>query len=246
MSLIFFIIAIVVLILAFLFLAKLLVEYVPKKFFPYISLLLLLISVFLGYKIVYSVVGDIKFNKEKAVRYQKAIDGLKLIRDAEVAYKNVKGDYTSDYAKLIDFIETGSYPILQTIEKTINVVDRGVAREREIKVIDTIGWEKVIKDFENRDYKNMMYIPGTTTKYELKTGYVEKGKDKYKAPVFEAKIAKQVVLEGLPKSLIERELNAEGIDEVNGENITVGTLEDVKETGNWPPVYDTRKISDTE
>jgi energy-coupling factor transporter transmembrane protein EcfT len=132
MSLIFFIIAIVVLILAFLFLAKLLVENVPKKFFPYISLLLLLISVFLGYKIVDSVVGDIKFNKEKAVRYQKAIDGLKLIRDAEVAYKNVKGDYTSDYAKLIEFIETGSNPILQTIEKTINVVDRGVAERGRI------------------------------------------------------------------------------------------------------------------
>jgi hypothetical protein len=246
MSLIFFIIAIVVLILAFLFLAKLLVENVPKKFFPYISLLLLLISVFLGYKIVDSVVGDIKFNKEKAVRYQKAIDGLKLIRDAEVAYKNVKGDYTSDYTKLIEFIETGSNPILQTIEKTINVVDRGVAREKEIKVIDTIGWEKVIKDFENRDYKNMMYIPGTTTKYELKTGYVEKGKDKYKAPVFEAKISKVVVLEGLRKDLLQRELSAEGIDEVNGEFITVGTLEDVKETGNWPPVYDSRKISDTE
>jgi len=246
MSLVFFIIGIFALIILFYFLAKLIVNKVPRKFFPFISLFLLLISVFLGYKIYDSIAKEIEFNQEKQVRYQKAIDGLKLIRDAELAYKNVKGDYTSDFTKLIEFIENGSYPILRTQEGTKTVVDRGVARVVEIKVIDTISFEKVIKDFEGKDFKNMMYLPGTTTLYELKTGYIEKGINKYKAPVFEAKIAKKVILEGLPNNLIERELNIYGIDEVNGEFITVGTLEDVKETGNWPPSYDKRKTSDPE
>jgi len=245
MSLLYLVLGIVALIVVFFLLAKLIVDKVSRKYFPYISIILLLISIFLGYKIVDSVVGDINFNKEKVVKYQNAINGLKLIRDAEVAYKNVKGEYTNDYAKLIDFIENGSYPILRTREITKTVTDRGVAREVEDKVIDTVSWAKVKNDFEGKEYKNMMYIPGTTIKYDLKTGFVEKGINKIKAPVFEAKIAKKVVLEGMRNDLLQRELSVVGIDEVIGEFISVGTLEDVKETGNWPPSYDKRNSSDT-
>jgi len=245
MSLLYLVLGIVALIVVFFLLAKLIVDKVSRKYFPYISIILLLISIFLGYKIVDSVVGDINFNKEKVVKYQNAINGLKLIRDAEVAYKNVKGEYTNDYAKLIDFIENGSYPILRTYERTKTVTDRGVAREVEYKVTDTVSWAKVKNDFEGKEYKNMMYIPGTTIKYDLKTGFVEKGINKIKAPVFEAKIAKKVILEGMRNDLLERELSVVGIDEVIGEFISVGTLEDVKETGNWPPSYDKRNSSDT-
>lgn len=241
-----FLLLIVVLIVVFYFLAKLIVNNVPRKFFPIISIVLLAISVYLGYKIVDSIVGDIKFNKEKVVRFQNAIDGLKLIRDAELAYKNVKGDYTNDYSKLISFIENEKFPITTVREESKTVIDRGVPRVVEYKVTDTVGYRNVIEDFKDRDFKNMMYVPGTDIKYELKTGYVEKGVNKYKAPVFEAKIAKKAVLEGLREDLIKRELAIIGVDEINGEQIIVGTLEDVKETGNWPPSYDTRKNTNPE
>ena len=232
-----------VLIVVFYFIAKLIVNHVPHKLFPLISIVLLLISGFLGYLIVDSIVGDIKFNNEKVKRYQVAVDGLKLIRDAELAYKNVKGDYTNDFTKLINFIENDSFPLLRTLEKTKQVTDRGVAREIEFKILDTIGYQRVKLDFEGKDYKNMMYVPGTSMKYELKTGYVIKGVNKYKAPVFEAKIAKTAILEGLREDLLKKELQIVGVDEINGESIIVGTLEDVKETGNWPPSYDKRKSS---
>jgi hypothetical protein len=208
---------------------------------------LVLISAFLGYKIVDSVMGDIKFNQEKVVKYQNAINGLKLIRDAEVAYKQGTGDYTSDYTKLINFIETGKIPIITVSERVRQVMDRGVMRDQEYKVTDTVGHRAVIEDFKGKDFKNMMYVPLTKIKYDLKTGYVEKGTtNKYKAPVFEAKISKLAVLEGLRNDMIKNELQISGIDEINGADITVGTLEDVKETGNWPPQYDSRKDTDGE
>lgn len=244
MSILVFVLVIAVLIILFYFIAKLIVNYVPKKFFPIISVVLLAISAYLGYLIYNSIAGDIKFNKEKTERFQNAVDGLKLIRDAELAYKNVKGDYTNDYNKLIEFIENGSSPITSVREMTKNVMDRGVARVVEYKVTDTIGYRKVIEDFKDRDYKNMMYVPGTQIKYDLKTGYIEKGVNKFKAPVFEAKVDKTLLLEGLSKDLIKRELSVVGVDQINGPTIIVGTLDDVKETGNWPPNYDTRKVSD--
>ena len=235
----------VVLIVAFYFLAKLIVNYVPIKFHKFISLLLILISLFLGYKIYDSVIGDIKFNTEKVIRYQKVVDGLKLIRDAEVAYKTVKGEYTSDYNKLIQFIETEKFPITSVREESRKVMERGILVDKEYKVVDTLGYRAVLEDFSGRDYKNMMTVPGSDLKYELRTGFVEKGKNKVKTPVFEARIAKKDVLAGLPNDQIEKELGIIGIDEINGEYVTVGALDDVKETGNWPPVYDSRKTSDT-
>ncbi len=242
-----YLIGIVALIVVFYFIAKLIVNYVPRKFFSLISIVLVLISAFLGYKIVDSVMGDIKFNKEKVIRYQNAINGLKLIRDAEVAYKQGTGDYTPDYNKLINFIETGKIPIITVSERVRQVMDRGVMRDQEYKVTDTVGYKALIEDFKDKDFKNMMYVPGTKVKYDLKTGYVEKGTtNKYKAPVFEAKISKSAVLEGMRNDMIKNELQISGIDEINGADIIVGTLEDVKETGNWPPQYDSRKDTDGE
>jgi hypothetical protein len=246
MKLLLFIAFVVGLIALFYFLARLIVNHVPRKFHWMISLLLLLISVYLGYKIYDSIIGDIKFNNEKVARYQKVIDRLKIIRDAEVAHRTAKGDYTNDYNKLISFIENDSMPLTRSREMRKTVIERGVPREIEYKVTDTVGWRKVFEDFKDKDYKNMMNVPASSSKIELKTGYVEKGVNKYKAPVFEAKVSKNTILEGLPKDKIKNEVNIVGVAEINGEYITVGTLEDVKETGNWPPSYDKRTDSDQE
>ena len=50
----------------------------------------------------------------------------------------------------------------------------------------------------------MMNVPGTDAKFELNTGTVEKVQG-VKASVFEAKVDKAVVLEGMDKDLIRQE-----------------------------------------
>ena len=47
----------------------------------------------------------------------------------------------------------------------------------------------------------MFNVPGTNAKFELKTGLVEKVQG-VKAPVFEARVDKAIVLEGMNKDLI--------------------------------------------
>jgi len=241
-----FILLLVGLILAFLLLAKVIVEYIPKKVHWIISLALLLIAVYLGFKIYDGIVGNIRFHQEKQKRYAKVIDNLKIIREAELAYKKVNRTYTKDFNKLVNFIENDSFPEIRVFEDSETVVIRGVPTQREFKVVDTIGWSRVIDDFKNLDYKNMMKVPGTEATFELATGFVEKGIGNLKTPVFEAKVAKAIVLEGMNKNLIVQEKNVLGVDEVRGEYISVGNLEDVKDSGNWPPSYDTRKDSDNE
>lgn len=241
-----FILLLIGLILAFLLLAKVIVEYIPKKFHWIISIVLLLLAIYLGYKIYDGIVGNIEFHKEKEKRYAKVVDNLKIIREAELAYKKVNRAYTNDFNKLVHFIENDSFPELRTREESRTITERGVDRVVEFKVIDTIGFFKVIDDFKKLDYKNMMSVPGTDATFELATGFVEKGVEGVKTPVFEAKIAKEVVLKGMDKNLIKQEIKAFGVDEVRGEFISVGNLEDVKDSGNWPPSYDIRNDSDTE
>ena len=239
-----FILLVVGLIFAFLLLAKVIVEYVPRKVHWIISLLLLFVAVFLGYKIYDGIVGNIKFEQEKKRRYAKVIDRLKVIREAELAYKKVKGDYSKDFNNLIHFIENDSFPVINTYEDSKKVVIRGVEQVKEFKVVDTVGWTRVLKKFKDIDYKNMMKVPGTNVNFELNTGYVEKGPAAIKTTVFEAKVAKKIVLDGMNKNLIEQEIKNFSVDEVRGEYISVGNLEDVKDSGNWPPSYDTKEDTD--
>jgi len=242
---IYFILLIVGLIVAFFFIAKLVVDYVPKKVHWIISLVLLAIAVLLAYKIYDGVMGNIRFHQEKKVRYAKVINKLKIIRDAELAYKRVKGDYSNDFNTLVNFIDNDSFPEVRTHEETKTVIERGVSKQVEFKVTDTIGYNRVILGFKDKDYKNMMNVPGTDAKFELATGHVLKGAAEIKTSVFEVKVTKKIVLEGMDKNLIEQEVNVYAVDQVRGAYVSVGTLEDVKDSGNWPPSYDTKKDPDS-
>ena len=222
-------------------LAYLIVNKIPKGARPIISILLWLLIGFLAYKIYDSIMAPIRFNQEKVKRYAKVIDNLKIIRDAEVAHKEVTGKFTNKAEDLVKFIDTAKFAITQTRNVVVDVnKGGGITVQEEKKVIDTVDFRPVKADFAGRDYQNMFNVPGTNAKFELKTGVVEKVQG-IKAPVFEARVDKAIVLEGMDKDLIRQEKEALGGTEVRGEFISVGSLDDVKTGGNWPPSYDSKE-----
>jgi len=219
-------------------LAYAIVNKIPRKFHWIISVVLVVLAIFLVYKINFEIQKPVTFNKEKKVKYQKVINHLKIIRDAEVAYKKVNGKYTADGNELIQFIENGKFAITQTrnVVETIKV-GGGITKDIEVRVVDTVGYEDVLKSFANSDYKNMLKIPGTNEYFKIEIGEVEKIIG-LKAPVFEVKVDKAVVLKGMDMNLIKQEREAIGGEEIRGEFITIGSLGEVSEDGNWPPFYD--------
>ncbi|WGH75734.1 hypothetical protein P8625_00800 [Tenacibaculum tangerinum] len=219
-------------------LAVLVVKFVPLKMRWLVSLLLLGATAFLGYKIYNGIMEPINFNKNKKGRYAKVIKNLKLIRDAEIKYKEVKGTYTNNKDSLINFIQTGKLALTET-NNVEEKVDRGggIFVTVSKKVVDTIGYEPVLKYFEGKDYKNMFNVPGTDKQFELATARVEKVAG-LEVPVFEAKISKKPILEGMNPSLIKQELEALESDQIKGEFVSVGSLNEVTTGGNWPPYYD--------
>ena len=221
-------------------LAYLIVNKLPSKLKPVVSIVLWVVIIYLGYNIYQSIMKPIHFNQKKKVKYAKVIENLKVIRDAEIAFAEVNRRFTSNPKLLIDFIEKDSFAITE-IKNVVVTEQRGrITVDVEKRIVDTVGFERVSKSFEGRDYINMMTVPGTDAKFLLATGTVEKVQG-VQASVWEAKVDKAVVLQGMDKDLINQEKEALGGINVPGEFISVGSLEDVNSNGNWPPFYDGRK-----
>ncbi len=227
-------------------LAYAIVNYIPRKLHWIVSIVLIALAALLIYKINFEIRKPIKFNKAKKARYAKVINNLKIIRDAEVAHKKVTGTYTANGENLIKFIDTAKFALTQTrnVPKTIDV-GGGITKEIEERVVDTIGYEEVRAQFVGRDYKNMMQIPGTDQKFKIEVGVVEKIAG-LKAPVFEVKVDKALILKGMDMNLVKQEKEAIGGEEIRGEYVRVGSLGEVSEDGNWPPSYDKGDKKDNE
>lgn len=228
------------------FLAYAIVNFIPRKLHWIISIILIGLAVLLVYKINFEIQKPINFNKEKKERYAKVIVNLKMLRDAEVAHKKVTGNYTDKGENLIAFIDTAQFALTQTrnVPKTINV-GGGITKEIEERVIDTIGYEPVKKQFAGLDYKNMLKIPGTNENFKIEIGTIEKIAG-LKAQVFEIKVDKALILQGMDINLVKQEKEAIGGEEVRGEYLRVGSLGEVSEDGNWPPFYDKGDKKDSE
>ena len=217
-------------------------KFLPQKIKPFLVLLFGLISIFLGYKIYQSVNAPIEFKKVRQERFSQVIDKLKDIRDSQEAFKVVNGKYANDFKSLVQFVDTASFTITQQRDSSFMRYDKvyQIELQQDTVVIDTLGFVK-IKDslFGNSDrYKSMMNVPygQNNETFEMKADIIDKSG--YKAPVFEAKVKKDVVLYDQPNDLRGRENAHQSVEEVNGTEIKVGSLTDVSTNGNWPPIYD--------
>jgi hypothetical protein len=220
-------------------LAIVVVKFLPLKLRWIASLLLMVLTVFLVYKIYYGIMEPILFNKKKVAKYAKVIENLKIIRDAEVKYYEVNGNYTKDKSGLIKFIDSAQLALTETRDTIIKVnKGGGIIDEVTKKRKDTIGYEPVLKYFKGRDYKNMFKVPGVEGKeFDVEIGTVEKVQGLI-VPTFMVKTEKKDILKGMDASLIKQELEAIATDQIKGEYVSVGSLDEVTTGGNWPPSYD--------
>lgn len=217
-------------------------RFLPQKMKPVLIIAFGLLSIFLGYKIYQSINAPIEFNKVRKERFSKVIAKLKDIRDSQEAYKTVNGKYANDFESLIKFIDTGNYTITSQRDSSFMRYDRAyqIDMQQDTIIIDTLGTVKVKDSLFGADdrYKTMMNVPyaQNNEKFEMKADIIDKSG--YKAPVFEAKVKKNVVLYDQPADLLARENALQSVEEVNGTEIKVGSLTDVSTNGNWPPIYD--------
>lgn len=197
------------------------------------------------YLIYKSITGPIEFEKIKSERYTSVIKKLKDIRDVQEAHRIIKGKYANTFDELTAFVESARFTITSQRDTSwvefdpnfkIDVLKQGV-------VVDTLGYVSV-KDslFKNTDhYKDLRYVGVTQNPKEefvMKTGTLDK--NGFAASVFEVSVPKVNVLWGLDENEVKKEIHSTSVEDVKGEHIKVGSLEELSTNGNWPTSYDAK------
>lgn len=230
---------------------KLVDKFVSPKQKPIISIALWAITIVLGYLIYSSVMKPIKFDKEKNTRYELAVKTMLDIKKAQSGFKTVHGKYADSFEELVRFIETEKFEIVSRKDTIVIDAERN---RREGMVPDENGVGGYFKDviltsvlgtvsvkdslFKNSDrYKRLdvIKIGELSVPVTLKTAFVYRNETK--VPVFQAVIDKNLLLSDLDQELVANENKVESIDEINGDKILLGSLEEAALTGNWPKKY---------
>lgn len=209
------------------------------------------LTFFLVYLIFNAVNDPIKFEKIKQKRYQAAVNKLQDIRKAQLAHKTIKGSYAANFNDLVSFIENEQFAIIERKDTSVIDVEKNATFRitvdetgtggyfKDIVMLDTLGFVPV-KDslFKNSTrYKNLNEVKTDDFKADVVLDAKIIEKNDLKIPVFEAKISKKKILRGLSPDLIQKELNIIGVDEINGDQIILGSLEEINTNGNWPKKY---------
>jgi len=189
---------------------------------------LAILSIFIAYLIWDSVDSKIVLTESVATRNKVVQQKLEQIRDAQVEYNKVRGEYAGTFEQLVDFLENDS--IVQ-VKMEGEVPDSLLGKEAEalrlgIIIRDTIKIpvrEELFKENFQSFVDSISYIPFSRgEKFTIAAGELEKGKMKVK--VFEVKAPITAVYKGL-------KTDNEGIDMTLF--IAIGSMEEPTTNGNW-------------
>lgn len=126
-------------------------------------------------------VNSIKFSIDEEARIttaeSKVINKLKLIREAQIAFQSVNGEYANHWDSLLNFIEKGEIFLIQRREETV-LLDYGA--EETTLYLDTLGsisvLDSIFSPYPNFDAQSLVYVPGyDNVKFEFWASKIEKG-----------------------------------------------------------------------
>lgn len=205
-----------------------------------IQILLVVAAVVLTYLIYQSIQRPIQFEKAKDARYEATVAKLKDIRTAELAYKNVYGQFTGSWDTLINFVLHDSVRNVKAIgELTDSMIEAKITEKKAIEmgliIRDTIR-ESVLESLfgKNYDASSLKYVPvpGEPTEFHLAQTIITTGSG-IKVPVFEAKAHNNVILRGLDEQLIIN-LNDQRRTNEKYPGLKVGSITETNNNaGNW-------------
>lgn len=202
-----------------------------------IQVVLLAVIVCLGYLVYTSINEPIEYENQYNKRTNAVVNRLKLIRDAQVAYKSINNKYTGSFDTLIDFVKNGQLKMLR-MEGSLNdsLLAAGVTEKDAIKqgIIkrDTVFIpvkDSICKDF-NPD--SLRRVPFVDAEFEMGATIITTNSN-LQIPVFEAKVANKVYLNGLDN---QRRINKDNLAKKLGHypGLMVGSLEEANNNaGNW-------------
>lgn len=111
--------------------------------------------------LINSIGSSIRQSERIEAAEQAVIDQLKKIREAELAYIAVNGQYTSDWNNLIKFIKEG---VFYVVEKKETIYELSYGADSVVVDIDTLGtvpvYDSLFAKYRNFNPDRIAYVPG--------------------------------------------------------------------------------------
>lgn len=196
---------------------------IRSKKATYLAAGITIVSAILMFGIYRSIAERFEFMAQETKVVNTVVQRMKKIREAQVLYREVKGEYAGDFTALITFIREGQYPI---ISKTGNA-DDSVAVARGLVRIDT-NWVPVFGNKFMVDFPldSLPFVPYASAATQFTMAADKLDVEGTLLPVFEASAPYVLFLGNLYK---ENGYMAPPEDSL----IRVGSLTEPTTNGNW-------------
>ena len=190
-----------------------------------IKIVLGLAIIGLTYWLVEIVMEPIRFQKEKAQRYEAVKEKLLKIKDAQVEFKNVNSYFASSFEELAAFIDTGFYPIIERRDSTYEEYDEIYQQmvSKDMIIVDTLSMKPVMGKLfpEGYDLKQLAYIPySEQVTFDMDAASIDR--NGVSVPVFELSAPNSVILKGLSENFYDPDYR-----------LKIGSLTEANISGNW-------------
>ncbi|HNZ84992.1 MAG: hypothetical protein KA995_00785 [Paludibacteraceae bacterium] len=174
------------------------------------KLILVAVSIVLGYLCVQSILIPIKFNEEKSFREKVVIARLADIRRAQVEYRTAKGVYTNSFDTLIAFVRQGKAPIiLKEGSLTDKQLEAGLTEKEAVRqgiIKRDTTYVSILESLFGKNYPidSIRYVPFSNplTEFEMEKGELTSGAAAISVKVVEVRTPYTVYLNGLNRQEI--------------------------------------------
>jgi len=201
-----------------------------------IQVVLLVIVVFLGYKVYDSIMEPVRYKKATTDREKIIIEKLNQIKELEIQYKKLNGKYAGSFDTLVDFYLNDEMPLVFKSGAVPDTLTEDQALEMGIITRDTTLIaikDTLLKDVENFDINKLVLVPFThgKVKFEIEMSTVKRAN--FDVPVFEVRCYKKDYLAGIKEQdLLQNDLLIMKEDD-KFPGLKLGSLTEPSTDGNW-------------
>ncbi len=204
-----------------------------------LQIVLPILIILLGYRLYYGIEIPIDFENQKQARYEVVKNKLINIRDAQVAFKTINGQYANNFDTLIYFLKNDSLPLIRAIGSlSDSLIEAGMTESEGVAqgiiIRDTL--KVAVRDSlfgPSFPIDSLRYIPySNDVEFELAADEITTGSN-VKVKVFEAKAPFEVWLVGLNEQLIINLIEHRQTNDLY-EGLKVGDVQEANNNaGNW-------------
>ena len=192
-----------------------------------VRIALTVIIVVLGYLVVESIMGPVRFQRDLDQRRRVVVDRLKDLRSIQLTYRSLYNVYFSDFDTMLHFLKNEKIPVVKIIP---DPADTTFTRT----IVDTIAFVNAADSLlKHARYPtdSLPYIPFSGGKrFELDAGRIERGG--VMVNVFEARAHLNTFMAGMNEQMLRNMVASQ--EQINNyPGLRVGSMTEPSTDGNW-------------